>query len=79
MAPADEELEGVDEPLVGTWEGLDVLDEEPPELPPLPAAAVAVFDGLAVAIAPTPPVKTVPVGSCEESNIKMRNLTIHCL
>jgi len=38
-------------------------DEDPPLLLPLLDAAVAVFDGLAVAIAPTPPVNTVPVGS----------------
>lgn len=63
MAPAEEgEEEGGDEPPVGNWEGLELLDVVPLLLP-LPAAAVAVFDGLAVAIALTPPVNTVPVGS----------------
>ena len=52
-----------DEPPAETWEGLDVLDADPPPLLVLPAAAVAVFDGLASAVAPTPPSTTDPVDS----------------
>ncbi len=66
-APAEEGEgeEGSDEPPAGIREGLLVPEEDPPLLLLLPLldAAVAVFDGLAVAIAPTPPVNTVPVGS----------------